>query len=153
MMNEAFFVYLSTVVFIVLLWKFGIFEKIVSFLESKCEEIRIRLSQTDKMRQEAEALYNEYRIKMEMLEREASDILASAQKTADMMLEKAHQEIKIISERKKQELERRISDYERAVKEELVQKYADIIIDVLEEQAYKDFSVKKLDLNEIRNLL
>ena len=152
-MNEAFFVYLSTFIFLVLLWKFGVFEKIISFLEGKRNEIRLRLSEANQMRKDAEVLYDEYRVKMEMLEHEASDIIASAQKASNMLLEKAQHDIEIMSERKKQEVNRRISDYERSLKEELVRKYADTLINILEECADKDISVRKIDLNEVRSLL
>ncbi|MEM6602754.1 MAG: ATP synthase F0 subunit B [Pseudomonadota bacterium] len=150
-MTASNWVYLSTLVFLALVF-FKSRKAIIAFLDAKRDEIQKNLTETKHKRMEAEALYEEYRIKMEALEQQTQIIIDNAEKTAAEMLKKAEEDIEALKTSKKNEVQRRIADYERSVKDKLTAKYAHIFYELFQDEARGMVSQKEIDFKSIKSL-
>ena len=148
-MDASLWVALSTVTFVVVIYLLAK-NAIANFLNEKREEISAALEETKKKRQDAEALYEEYRQKMEGLEQQTSEIIENAEKSAAEMLKKADEDILKLQEIKKAEIARRISEYERSLKDSITKKYADVISNIITDQAKSGGDEVGLDLSELK---
>ena len=148
-MSASFWVAASTVVFLAVIY-FLAKNAIAVFLSDKRKEIEAALEDTKKKRQDAEALYEEYRQKMEGLEQQTSEIIENAEKSASEMLKKADEDIQKLQEVKKAEIARRISEYERSLKDSITNKYADFVSDVISDQAKSGGDSANIDLSKLK---
>lgn len=148
-MSASFWVAVSTVVFMVVIYLLAK-KSIADFLAEKRKEIVEALEDTKKKRQDAEALYEEYRQKMEGLEQQTSEIIENAEKSAAEMLKKADQDIQKLQDIKKAEIARRISEYERSLKDSVTNKYADFISTIISEQAKSGHENMNIDISKLK---
>lgn len=148
-MSASFWVAASTIVFLAAIY-FLAKNAIASFLSEKRKEIEEALEDTKKKRQDAEALYEEYRQKMEGLEQQTSEIIENAEKSAAEMLKKADEDIQKLQEIKKAEIARRISEYERSLRDGVTNKYADFVSGIISEQAKSGSDRTNIDLSGLK---
>lgn len=82
-------------------------------LDAKIQAIREQLDEAMQLRAEAEALRDEYAVKMTEAEKHAEAMMENAQRDADAILEKAETDSKLMVERRKRMAEDKISAAER----------------------------------------
>lgn len=134
MNDPAIWVYLSTILFIL-----GVIFKSYKFVDayftSQQRDIIDDLAKADDILQKAQALYEEYRNKMEDLDAEADLILKRAHEASKKLIADADLAIDKIAIKKGQEYQRRIEALEQSAIDQLVAKYATSINEELHNDA------------------
>jgi F0F1-type ATP synthase membrane subunit b/b' len=149
-MTEAHWVYLSTATFIGLVYWFAR-QAVFNVLNSKRQEIKGLLADTQKKHLEAQNLYNEFKQKMDSLDVQKQDILANAQKTADAMLAQAKIDIETLKTSKQAEMQMRIADYERGLYNKMIEKYSDILMESVKDSVQSNTDLNLSDLKHHLN--
>lgn len=108
----GYFVYLSFIVFIFILYKAGLFKMAVNGLDNKRKEISDAIGEAEAARKKAEAIYNEYRLKMDGLQKISEDMLKNAEENAASVLREAEEKIRRFAALREEEAEKRIKRLE-----------------------------------------
>lgn len=86
MLFEAeFWVAVSFVIFLAIVWKAGGFTALTSGLDARGERVRAELGEAQRLREEAAGVLADYTAKRQAAEREAADIIASARDEAERL--------------------------------------------------------------------
>jgi|GEM_PF-4216148 len=126
-MLPAFWVYLSTVVFLGILF-FKAYKKIIAHFSNQQDAIKLKLEDAEEAYQKALDLYESYREKIEVLELESEKILDKANHRRQEVLDKAEVLCQKIATRKKLELQQRLDIYGDLLKQKLVSHLSDSVI-------------------------
>jgi F-type H+-transporting ATPase subunit b len=132
--NPAFWVVLSTIVFLLIVF-FKSYKLIAAYFDKQQDDIKMTIIEAESVYNKANTLYQEYVKRMTDLEVEAEKILESAHNEARNIIGSAEDTVAKIVFKKQQELSRRISEYETQLTNQILLKYADIIVDDLQELA------------------
>ena len=138
--NPAFWVGLSTVVFLLIVivksYKF-----ISEYFYKQQNDIKVTITEAEAIYHKANTLYQEYVQRMTALELEAEKLLESAHVEAKNIINSAEDTVAKMIVKKQQALSQRISEYEVQLTNQILLKYADIIVDDLQEIAKGKSSV------------
>lgn len=88
-------------------------------LDAKIQEIKDQLDEAKNLRAEAEALRDEYAVKLKDAEKHAEEMLSNAERDADAILKKAEADGKLMVERRKRMAEDKIAAAEREAVDEV----------------------------------
>ena len=84
-LTPEFWVFVSFVIFLAIVWKVGGFKTMAGGLDARGERVRAELAEAQRLREEAQALLREYEAKRAAAEKEAADIVASAREEANRL--------------------------------------------------------------------
>ena len=116
--NPSFWVAISFVIFLALItkpaWKF-----ITSSLDKKIEEIRAKLEESTKLREEAQDLLAVYKRKLSDAEREADDIVNKAREEAQVLKTRLTADLELALQRREKLAMDRIAQAENDAQEEV----------------------------------
>lgn len=110
---------IAMLVVIIIALRAGVPKLIAKILDDRIASIRNQLDEAAKLRAEAAKLRDEYRGKIAGAEKEAAELLKSAQLQADELVKKAEADSKALVARRKKMAEDKIAAAEREAVEEL----------------------------------
>ena len=84
-LTPEFWVLVSFLIFLAIVWKVGGFKTMAGGLDSRAERIRAELAEAQRLREDAQALLREYEAKRAAAEKEAADIVESAREEANRL--------------------------------------------------------------------
>jgi F-type H+-transporting ATPase subunit b len=84
-LTPEFWVFVSFVIFLAIVWKVGGFKTMAGGLDARGERVRAELAEAQRLRQDAQALLREYEAKRAAAEQEAADIVAGAREEANRL--------------------------------------------------------------------
>jgi F-type H+-transporting ATPase subunit b len=84
-LTPEFWVLVSFLIFLAIVWKVGGFRTMAGGLDARAERIRAELAEAQRLREDAQALLREYEAKRAAAEKEAADIVASARDEANRL--------------------------------------------------------------------
>ena len=85
LLTPEFWVLVSFVIFVAIVWKVGGFKTMAAGLDSRAERIRAELAEAQRLREDAQSLLREYESKRAAAEQEAADIVANARDEANRL--------------------------------------------------------------------
>lgn len=133
-MTASFWVYISTICFLALVYVFCK-KMVLAFFNAKKKEIAEKFEEVRHNKAQAEALYEEYRQKMDDLETKTSHIIKEAELAANNIIINAEHDIEQYKYQKNKELDSNIKKYETELKQKIYSKYADVIVHILGDKA------------------
>lgn len=148
-MTASVWVYISTIVFVGIVFYLAK-KPVISYLQDKQDEISDLLKDIEAKNLEAKKLYDKYRKKMDSLDSETSNIISSAEETAKGIISQAEKDIENIKNIKKNELDRRLKEYEESLKQKLYDQYSSIIIDRISSSARSNIDNSNLDFSSFK---
>ena len=89
--EPEFWVAVSFVIFLAIVWKVGGFDAIVGALDARGKRIQAELDEAKRLREEAAHVLADYRKRREEAEREAEAIIASAREEAERVAKETHE--------------------------------------------------------------
>lgn len=91
--NPTFWVAVALLIFIGLLYHYGVPGKVMSQLDSRGKRIADELAEAKRLREDAEKLLKEYEAKRATAEREAAEIVSSAKEEAERLAREAQEKM------------------------------------------------------------
>lgn len=108
-LDETFYVFLALVVFLALLWFYGVFKKAGAALDERAARITKELDDARKLREDAQATLASYQRKQRDAEKEAESIIAAAKADADRYAKEARAALEEQVARRTQQAEDKIA--------------------------------------------
>ena len=142
----------ALLLFIALIVYMGVPKMITDALDSRANEIRSRLDDARRAREEANKLLADYKARRMEAESEASDIISSAKREADLMVEDAERRISEYVERRTLLAEQKISQAELNALSEVRSAAIDRAIDLAREKIESRMDDALLDDVFVRSL-
>lgn len=131
----------SFIIFCIVLWKMGK-NKIIQALDARIANIKNEIETAQNLRDEAEALLEQYKAKKEAAEKEAAHILEEAKKSAYNIKNSAERELKESLKRKEKQLEDRIKRIQQEAMNEIQAYAADLAIKTTREIIAENLDAK-----------
>ncbi len=147
--NTDMVVAISFVIFVAILWYFGVHTLITNWLDGRAEGIRKDLDEARKLREEAQALLASYERKQKEVEAQADRIVEKAKEEAAQSAREAQAELERSVARRMQAAEDQIASAEAAAIREIRNRAATIAVaaagDVIAGQMTADSANKLID--------
>jgi F-type H+-transporting ATPase subunit b len=114
MFDNTTWAFVGLVLFLALLGYLGVFGTMLKMLDKRGERVADELAEAKKLREEAQALLAEYQAKRTAAEKDAAEIIASAQHEAERLTEDAKVALAELIERRTKSVEAKIAQAEAA---------------------------------------
>ncbi|WP_237155071.1 F0F1 ATP synthase subunit B family protein [Oryzibacter oryziterrae] len=114
MFDNTTWAFVGLVLFLALLGYLGVFGMMLKALDKRGERVADELAEAKKLREEAQALLVEYQAKRAAAEKDAAEIIASAQHEAERLTEDAKIALAELIERRTKSVEAKIAQAEAA---------------------------------------
>jgi F-type H+-transporting ATPase subunit b len=128
-MDNTFWAFVALLIFIGVMIYYKVPAMISKSLDERANRIRNELEEARRLREEAQQLLAEYQRKRKEAEKDAADILASAKREADMLLEDAHRKTEEYVVRRTAIAEQKIAQAEREAVNEVRASAVDIAVE------------------------
>jgi F-type H+-transporting ATPase subunit b len=125
-------VLLSFVLFVAILVYYKIPSKVVKALDDRAEQIRSELDEARRLREEAQSILADYQLKRHEAEKEAQDIVATAQRDAEAYAEEQRKVMTETLQRRMRLAEEKITRAEEQAVIDIRSKAADVAISAAE---------------------
>lgn len=147
--NSNFTVGVAFVLFLALLWYFGVHKLIARALDDRATKIRAELDEARKLREEAQELFAEFERKQKQVTGQADEIVAHARAEAEQAAERAKADIEVSIDRRLKAADEQIALAEanaiRQVKDRAVAVAIAAAADVLRERLGEDRQQQLVD--------
>jgi F-type H+-transporting ATPase subunit b len=110
--TPEFWVGVSFLIFLAIVWKVGGFTALIQGLDDRGKRIRAELEEAKRLREEASSVLADYKRRREQAEREAAEIVASAKEEAERTAQEAHQRMTDFVKRRTAAAEAKIAQAE-----------------------------------------
>ena len=128
-MDNTFWAFIALLIFIGVVVYFKVPGMISKALDERANRIRNELEEARRLREEAQQLLAEFQQKRKEAEKDAADIVASAKREADMLLEDAHRKTEEYVVRRKAITEQKIAQAEQEAVNEVRASAVDIAVE------------------------
>jgi F-type H+-transporting ATPase subunit b len=128
-MDNTFWATVALVIFIGVVFYFKVPGMISKALDERANRIRNELEEARRLREEAQQLLAEFQQKRKEAEKDAADIVASAKREADMLLEDAHRKTEEYVVRRTAIAEQKIAQAEQEAVNEVRASAVDIAVE------------------------
>lgn len=128
-MDNTFWATVALVIFIGVVFYFKVPGMISKALDERANRIRNELEEARRLREEAQQLLAEFQRKRKEAEKDAADIVASAKREADMLLEDAHRKTEEYVVRRTAIAEQKIAQAEQEAVNEVRASAVDIAVE------------------------
>lgn len=98
--DAEFVVAVSLLLFLALLWYFGVHKMIARALDERAGRIRAELDEARQLREEAQELFADFERRQRQIEGQADEIVAHARTEAEQAAERAKEDLKLSIERR-----------------------------------------------------
>jgi F-type H+-transporting ATPase subunit b len=112
LLEPEFWVAVSFVIFVAIVWKLGGVAAITSALDARGERIRAELAEAQRLRHEAARLLQEYEAKRAAAERDAAEIVTSAKEEAERVARETQEKMAEFMKRRTAAAEAKIAQAE-----------------------------------------
>jgi F-type H+-transporting ATPase subunit b len=112
MLEAEFWVAVSFLIFVAIIWKVGGFRTMTEGLDQRAQRIRAELDEAKRLREEAAQVLASYKKRREEAEREAEDIVAAAREEAERVSRETHQRMQDFVARRTAAAEAKIAQAE-----------------------------------------
>ena len=112
MFEAEFWVAVSFLIFVAIIWKVGGFRTMTKGLDQRAQRIRAELDEAKRLREEAAQVLASYKKRREEAEREAEDIVAAARKEAERVSRETQQRMQDFVARRTAAAEAKIAQAE-----------------------------------------
>lgn len=143
---------IALILFLVLVVYMGVPKMLTDALDSRANEIRSRLDDARRAREEANKLLADYKARRLEAEAEASEIVSAAKREADVMVEEAERRIKEYVERRTLLAEQKISQAEANALSEVRSAAVERAIELARKQIEEGMDEGMLDEIFVRSL-
>ncbi len=137
--DANFWVAISFVIFMGVAWIYGR-KSAIGSLDNKIDSIKLELDKAESLRVEAQELLAEYQRKHKDALGEAEIIIAEARKNAEMVREKAEEDLARANDRRQNQLDERLARIEDNARQDISDYLAKIVL-----QASEDILTKNID--------
>ncbi len=110
--NSTVWIAVGLIIFIALLWKFGVHTMVLNALDRRAEKIASELAEARRLREDAERLLAEFESKRKAAETEAEAIVAAAREDAERMAKEAESKMNDFVARRTKAAELKIAQAE-----------------------------------------
>ncbi len=117
-MKPEYFVYLSFIVFLLILYRAGVFKAAIDFLDESRIQIEREAEEAKAAFKKSESVYSEYKERMESLQKKADDILEDAKLSAAEMQKNTLKQIEELRVRYHEMTEKKQADMDKAARYE-----------------------------------
>ncbi len=128
-MDNTFWAFIALLIFIGVVVYFKVPRMISKALDERANRIRNELEEARRLREEAQQLLAEFQQKRKEAEKDAVDIVASAKREADMLLEDAHRKTEEYVVRRTAIAEQKIAQAEQEAINEVRASAVDIAVE------------------------
>jgi F-type H+-transporting ATPase subunit b len=128
-MDNTFWAFIALLIFIGVVVYFKVPGMISKALDERANRIRNELEEARRLREEAQQLLEEFQQKRKEAEKDAADIVASAKREADMLLEDAHRRTEEYVVRRTAIAEQKIAQAEQEAVNEVRASAVDIAVE------------------------
>ena len=128
-MDNTFWAFIALLIFIGVVVYFKVPGMISKALDERANRIRNELEEARRLREEAQQLLAEFQQKRKEAEKDAADIVASAKREADMLLEDAHRKTEEYVVRRTAIAEQKIAQAEQEAVNEVRASAVDIAVE------------------------
>ena len=128
-MDNTFWAFIALLIFIGVVVYFKVPGMISKALDERANRIRNELEEARRLREEAQQLLAEFQQKRKEAEKDAADIVASAKREADMLLEDAHRKTEEYVVRRTAIAEQKIAQAEQEAVNEVRATAVDIAVE------------------------
>lgn len=129
-LDENFWVAVSFIVFLYFAYK-PVKKAILNSLDSKINDIKEKLTQTEKVKAEAKLLLEEIQREMEKFEEYKEQIINKAKTSTERLIEKRTKELEIALDRKSKSANQLIENEKSKISEELKNEFTDTVINIV----------------------
>jgi F-type H+-transporting ATPase subunit b len=129
-LDENFWVAVSFIVFLYFAYK-PVKKAILNSLDSKINDIKEKLTQTEKVKAEAKLLLEEIQREMEKFEEYKEQIINKAKASTERLIEKRTKELEIALDRKSKSANQLIENEKSKISEELKNEFTDTVINIV----------------------
>ena len=129
-LDENFWVAVSFIVFLYFAYK-TVKKAILNSLYSKINDIKAKLTQTEKVKAEAKLLLEEIQGEMEKFEEYKEQIINKAKTSTERLIEKRTKELEIALDRKSKSANQLIENEKSKISEELKNEFTDTVINIV----------------------
>ena len=147
--NSNFVVGVAFVVFLGVLWYFGVPKKLSAALDARAERIKGELEEARRLREEAQTLLASYERKQKEVEGQVADIVAHARVEAEEAAKQAHKDLELAIQRRLKGAEEQIQAAEdgavRAVRDEAIKVATAATAEVLASSMSPEARAKLID--------
>lgn len=141
-------IFFSALIFAYIVWSKGK-KTILQLLDSRTSRIKKELEDAEKLRQEAEKILEEYKLKQSQVMKESEEIIENAKKYAETLKHQAEEESNRITAAREQAIKERIKRAEdkaiQEINETAVKLAANAAKKILEEKMKKETSSSLID--------
>lgn len=130
--TPEFWVAVSFVIFLGIVWKAGAFRSMIGALDNRGQRVRHELDEAKRLREEASALLAEYQKKRGAAEQEAEEIVSNARAEAERVAREASERLTDFVKRRTEAAEFRIAQAEAQATQDVRNVAADAAIQVSE---------------------
>lgn len=128
-MDNTFWATIALLIFIAVVVYFKIPGMLSKSLDERADNIRKELDEAKRLREEAKQLLADYQRKRKEAEKDAANIVASAKREADMLLEEAHRKTEEYVTRRTALAEQKIEQAEREAVMEVRASAVDVAVE------------------------
>src|SRR5687767_2233125 len=128
-MDNTFWAFIALLIFIGVVVYYKVPRMISKALDERANRIRNELEEARRLREEAQQLLAEFQQKRKEAEKDAADIVASAKREADMLLEDAHRKTEEYVVRRTAIAEQKIAQAEQEAINEVRASAVDIAVE------------------------
>lgn len=128
-MDATFWAFIALVIFLAIVFYVRVPGMISKSLDARAERIRNELDEARRLREEAQQLLAEYQRKRKEAEKEASDIVAAAQREAGQLVEEAKKKTEEYVARRTALAEQKIGQAERDAVNEVRARAVDVAVE------------------------
>jgi F-type H+-transporting ATPase subunit b len=129
-LDENFWVAVSFIVFLYFAYK-PVKKAILNSLDSKINDIKAKLTQTEKVKAEAKLLLEEIQREMEKFEEYKEQIINKAKASTERLIEKRTKELEIALDRKSKSANQLIENEKSKRSEELKNEFTETVINIV----------------------
>ena len=135
-LDENFWVAVSFIVFLYFAYK-PVKKAILNSLDSKINDIKEKLTQTEKVKAEAKLLLEEIQGEMEKFEEYKEQIINKAKASTERLIEKRTKELEIALDRKSKSANQLIENEKSKISEELKNEFTDTVINIVKNYLFE----------------
>ena len=143
--DATFWVAISFLIFIAVLFYFKVPQKIYELLDESIKKIKKDLDDAEKLKDDAKSILSEYETKISKSKQEISILIKNAQNEAEKNMIKTNEEFHNIFENRKKMAEERIRQMKSQAIKDVKNSSVDIAIQALEKIIKNSIDKKKLD--------
>ncbi len=129
-MDENFWVAIGFLIFLYFAYR-PVRKAIINALDARINQIKQKLKETEKVRKEAKSLLDEIQTEIDGFERYKKQILKSAKKSTEILVEKQSKEMDLILSRKKQSVIKAIENKQHKIMHELKDSFINEVISLV----------------------